>query len=69
MKMLIYFRVKKMRMDDSAFDVIRVRIVFKSTLQKTSFFAELRHMLLIVISEHLIAKDCIRHLHQTAQEI
>lgn len=54
-----------MGVDHSPFDVIQVSVVLQSSLQKTGFLTQLRHMSAVVVSEHLVAQNGIGHLMMT----
>ena len=56
------FWVQQMSVDDGSLDVVQIGVMLQSTLQKTSFLTELSNMSPVVVSEHLIAKNCICHL-------
>ena len=58
-----YFRLKQVRVHDGALDVVEVGVVLERALQQSCLLAQLGDVRAVVVREHLVAQDCIRHLH------
>ena len=53
---------------DSPLDVIDVCVVFKSSLEQASFFAELGDVGFVIMCEHLVTHDSISNLKGEERE-
>ena len=56
------FRFEQVGVDDSSLDIEDVSVMLKSALKELSLFAKLGDVSSIVVSEHLVTENSIRHL-------
>lgn len=62
-----YLRVEQMCVHHCSFDVVQIRVVFKSSLQQTCLLAQLSHMGPVIMGEHLVPKNGICDLKKQSR--